>query len=185
MDSIDSEIETGLPLNKAEVFAKVSQKLAEKNNEGCAIKNLISSTQERLEAYKEQLRRIEEEEMPSLMDELGITSLTLTTGEQIAMDFSMHCSITKANEEEAFRWLRENNHGDLIKNEMKVKFNRNEDNVVGVVRDVIEQHGLQYEAKQYVHPQTLKSFIKEQMRQKNPPPQDLFGVYVRRVVEIK
>ena len=41
---------------------------------------------------------------------------------------SYRATITEANKEEAFNWLRNNGLGDIIKNEISVSFGRNEDN---------------------------------------------------------
>lgn len=184
MGWVEKEVEE-TKLNTEEVFKKVSRQLAEKNTFARAKLQEIETTENLLSDLKEQYRKLTEEDMPELMDELGVASVTLTSGERVVLDSVLHCGIPAARKDEALTWLRDNEHGDLIKNEISVKFNKSEDNMVGEVKEVVEKLGLNYEQKSNVHSMTLKAFIKEQMRSGKPLPQDLFGVFVRRVVNVK
>lgn len=183
--SIEDEIESGVTLNKEEAIKQVSQKLFEKNEQAKQCLNTIEALEQKISEEKEKYKTITEYEMPSLLDELGINGVTLPTGEEVRIDTSLHAGIPENKKEEAFEWLRNNNHSDLIKSQIVVNFGRNEDNYVGVIKDQIKDFGLKFEEKATVHNMTLKAFAKEQMRLGKPLPQDLFGVYICRLVEVK
>jgi len=183
--SIEDEIEDGMQLNKEGVFKKISGALSRKYSEAEEILSRIEQHEEQIKQLKDKYKTVTEEEMPAMLTELGVSSITLPSGEVVAISTELHCGIPAASKEAAYEWLREHNHGDLIKNEIVVKFGRSEDNMVGAVKKLAEELGLKFDEKSSVHSMTLKAFIKEQMRSGIALPQDLFGVYVRRVVDVK
>lgn len=183
--SLEDDIENDLHINKHETFSKISHELAERYSEAAKILETIANLEEKIDSLKEQHKRLTEEEMPEMMSELGVSAIVLPSGETIAVETSIHCGIPAHSKDQAFNWLRDNNHGDLIKNEIIVKFGRNEDNMVGDIKGLASELGLKFDEKQSVHAQTLKAFVKEQMSLGTAFPQDLFGVYIRRAVEIK
>ena len=62
------------------------------------------------------------------MSEMGLAELKLHDGSHLKVSTSYRATITEANKEAAFNWLRNNGLGDIIKNEISVSFGRNEDN---------------------------------------------------------
>ena len=183
--NIEDEIEEGLQLNKEETFKKISGALAKKYSEAEEILVNIEHHEAQIKELKDRYRAVTEEDMPALLSDLGVSSIILPSGEVIAINTELHCSIPAATKEASYQWLREHNHGDLIKNEIVVKFGRNEDNMVGAVKNLAEELGLKFDERSSVHSMTLKAFVKEQMRSGITLPQDLFGIYVRRVVDVK
>lgn len=170
---------------KSGALEAISKKLLKSWKAAKELKELIDEAEGEIAKMKESLRKLQEEEMPELFSEAGVAGIILPNGVTVQVDTSIHCGIPAERKEEAFEWLRGNNHGDLIKNEFTVKFGRKEDNYVGEFRATAEKLGLKYDNKQKVEPMTLKAFVKEQMRSGVQLPQDLFGVFIRRVVNIK
>lgn len=183
--SIEQEIESSSGFNSKELLEKISSKLSEKNQEAIKTLQSIETLENAIKEKKEHYRQITEEEMPALFDELGISSITLSTGETIGVEQTLHCGIPAHSHEQAMQWLRDNEHADLIKNELKLNFGKSEDNYIGEFLELAEKLGLRYNKKEAVHPSTLKAFLREQMRSGATIPQDLFGVYIRRVVNVK
>ena len=171
--------------DKSGILKAISERLAKKWELAIIFQQEIAALEESLAGAKENLRKLQEEEMPELFSEAGVSGIILPNGVKVQVDTSIHCSISKEREEDAFEWLKNNNHGDLIKNEFKVKFGRKEDNLVGDFKATAEKLGLKYENKQKVEPMTLKAFVKEQMKTGVQLPKDLFGIFVRRIVNIK
>ena len=171
--------------DKGGILKAISEKLFKKWTTAQDLQAQISQLEDQAANLKEALRKLCEEEMPELFSEAGVAGIILPNGVTVQVDTSIHCGIPAERKEDAFEWLKNNNHGDLIKNEFTVKFGRKEDNLVGDFRALAEKLGLKFDNKQKVEPMTLKAFVKEQMKSGNPLPQDLFGVFVRRVVNIK
>lgn len=183
--SIEDEIENGSDFNSHNAFAAVSEKLAKSYDNSKIVLSSIDQLEHEIKRLQEEYRRITEDEMPQLMSELGVSAVKLPSGEIIEVQNNIHCGIPAHSKEQAYQWLQENNHGDLIKNELTIKFARNEGNLVGQIKGAAESLGLKFDEKHSVHAGTLKSFVKEQMSLGINLPKDLFGIYIRRSVEVK
>jgi hypothetical protein len=135
--------------------------------------------------YQERLRIILEGEMPEIMMEIGMEQLKLTTGEKLTMTKYYAANIKEENRAAAFKWLRENNFDSLIKNEVKGKFGKGEDEVVKRIMATLNTivPGV-FESKESVHPMTLKSFVKEQIEAGKEVPTDTFSVFIGNKIKI-
>ena len=112
-----------------------------------------------VKAKKEELR-LTEQELPDAMAAAGLNEITLSTGEKISVGEFYSAHISKANQEVAYRWLIDNGHEGLIKNEVLVKFNREESEAVDQTVEALKTRGLDPQIKQSVRPSTLKAFRK-------------------------
>lgn len=132
-----------------------------------------------LETAKTDMRRVEQEDLPDLMQELGLETFKLTTGETIEVKPEVDCGISEERRARAHTWLTENGFGGLIKTEVVAKFGRDERDAAVACAQQIGG-----EMVERVHPSTLKSFVKEQMAAGKPVPFDLFGVHPYNKVKI-
>lgn len=180
----DEEIEQE-KIIPSEVFAKINVKLAEKAVEVEEKLKEIALLETKLAYCKDQLKHLQEEDMPALMDAMDVSSVTLTNGTVVTLDSSLHASINNDTKDLAFQWLKDNDFGDLIKTELNVKFNRFESNMLPEIKDKVEELKLAYSEKAMVHPMTLKAWAKEQMKEGKQLPAELFGIFIKRVVNIK
>ena len=94
-------------------------------------------------------------------------------------------SIPVSKREEAFKWLRDNGLGDLIKNEVTVSFGRNEDNKAATYAVLAQGQGYQPVQKLKVEPMTLKALVRERIESGREIPSDLFNVYAGSRTTIK
>lgn len=144
-----------------------------------------------LEAAKEVANRLEREDLPELMREVGLTSFSLNDGSKVDLIDDVACAITQENHEEAIGWLDSNGFGGLIKTQMQVTFNR-EDRSAAIylsekLVDAARQEKVQIDPviSDKVHPATLKSFIKEELGKGTAVPFDLFSIHPYSKVKIK
>ena len=112
------------------------------------------------------------------MQSAGLTEIVLSTGEKISVTEFYNAHISKANQELAYKWLVENGHEGLIKNEVSLKFGREEGQVVDETVMALKSRGLSPEVRQSVHPSTLKAFVKEQLTTGKDIPTEPFGIYI-------
>ena len=131
-----------------------------------------------LKAKKEELRLTSEQELPDAMQQAGLTQIKLSSGENISINEFYNAHISKANQEKAYGWLVANGHEGLIKNEVLLKFGREETGVVDETVSALQSRGLSPEVRQSVHPSTLKAFVKEQFTTGNDIPTEPFGIYI-------
>jgi hypothetical protein len=138
-----------------------------------------------LKAKKEELRLTSEQELPDAMQAAGLTQIKLNSGENISINEFYNAHISKANQEKAYEWLTANGHEGLIKNEVLLKFGREESLVVDETVSALQARGLSPQVRQSVHPSTLKAFVKEQFTSGNDIPTEPFGIYIGTKATIK
>ena len=142
----------------------------------------LQQRQEQLEAeikeVKANFRTIQEEELPELLAEHNIKVFTMTDGTEINVVKFYSASIPKARAEEAFKWLVENKHGDLIKNQVSTNFVRGQENQAEQFADELTGRGMPVNTRKWVEPMTLKAWAKDTTEKGVDVPQDLFGLYI-------
>jgi len=145
----------------------------------------VAELEASFKAKKEELRLTSEQELPDAMQAAGLTQITLSSGEKISINEFYNAHISKANQEKAYEWLVTNGHEGLIKNEVLLKFGREETGVVDETVSALQARGLSPEVRQSVHPSTLKAFVKEQFTTGNDIPTEPFGIYIGTKATIK
>lgn len=135
-------------------------------------KKVVENLEAQLAQAKRDYARIETEDLPELMREVELQSITTDTGEIIEIVDEVQCGITEEKRPAAHRWLVNNGFGGLIKTEVIAKFGKGEyDKALEAASQI---GGIVTES---VHAATLKSFVKEQMKAGQNVPSDLFGIF--------
>jgi len=91
------------------------------------LEDQVKTDEELLKDKKRELERISGEVIPTLLSEMGLSSLKLADGSAVDVKPYYAANISLKNREAAYNWLRSNGLGDIIKNEVTVAFGRNED----------------------------------------------------------
>ena len=128
-----------------------------------------------LKDLKKEIHHISGEVIPTMMSEMGLAELKLHDGSHLKVSTSYRATITEANKEAAFNWLRENGLGDIIKNEISVSFGRNEDNKAADYAELAKGQGFQPTQKMKVEPMTLKALVRERIEAGKEMPTEIFG----------
>ena len=131
-----------------------------------------------MKAKKEEFRATSEQELPEAMQAAGLSELVLSTGEKITISEFYNAHISKVNQETAYNWLVSNGHAGLIKNEVSLKFARDQERIAEETILALKARGLSPEVRQSVHPSTLKAFVKEQLTSGKDIPSEPFGIYI-------
>jgi len=137
----------------------------------------LTSREDELKKLKKNIELISGEVIPTMMQEMNISTLKLADGSAVEVKPIYGASITADKKEEAFNWLRENGLGDLIKNEVTVSFGRNEDNKAVEYAVLAQGKGYQPVQKLKVEPMTLKALVRERIESGKDMPTDLFNVF--------
>ena len=138
-----------------------------------------------LKMMKKKRDHISGEVIPTMMSEMGLAELKLHDGSHLKVSTSYRATITEANKESAFNWLRENGLGDIIKNEISVSFGRNEDNKAADYAELAKGQGFQPTQKMKVEPRTLKALVRERIEAGKEMPTEIFGVFSENKTTIK
>ena len=141
--------------------------------------------EDNLKNTKKQIDHLSGEVIPTMMSEMGLSHLKLMDGSSVDVKPNYSASITIANREAAFGWLRNNGLGDIIKNEISVSFGRNEDNKAADYAALAEERGYQPTQKLKVEPMTLKALVRERIEAGKEMPTEIFNVFVGNKTTIK
>ena len=154
------------------------EKLEELNERLEDLEGLMKNT-------KSEIRKVSGDIIPTMMSEMGLAELKLHDGSHLKVSTSYRATITEANKEAAFNWLRENGLGDIIKNEISVSFGSNEDNKAADYAELAKGQGLQPTRKMKVESMTLKALVRERIEAGKEMPTEIFNVFVGNKTTIK
>ena len=181
MNQINFEDDQTEILDKTDNIGKLANKIKEMQT----IQKDIEQNEEYLKQRKKDLEQISGEAIPTMLTEMGLSYLKLADGSSVEVKTNYSATITLANKEKAFNWLRENDLGDIIKNELTVSFGRNEDNKAAEYADLAKGQGYQPTQKLKVEPMTLKALVRERIEGGKPLPTEIFNVFIGNKTTIK
>ena len=137
----------------------------------------VVSKEEELKELKRKRDLVSGEVIPTMMQEMNISTLKLADGTSVEVRPVYGASIPTKSKEEAFKWLRDNGLGDLIKNEITVAFGRDEDNKAQQYAVLAQGQGYEPIQKLKVEPMTLKALVRERLESGQEMPSDLFNLF--------
>ena len=151
--------------DQQEVIQKTDniQSLADQVEKLNSLQQRIELQEDNLKSTKKEFEHLSGEVIPTMMAEMGLSHLKLMDGSSVDVKPNYSASITIANRDAAFNWLRNNGLGDIIKNEILVSFGRNEDNKAADYAALAEERGYQPTQKLKVEPMTLKALVRERL----------------------
>ena len=142
------------------------------------LEDQVKADEELLKAKKRDLEKISGEIIPTLLSEMGLASLKLADGSAVEVKPYYGANISEKNREAAYNWLRANNLGDIIKNNITVSFGMDEDNKAAEYANLAQSQGYQPTQKMKVEPMTLKALVQERIENGKDIPMDIFNVFV-------
>jgi len=138
----------------------------------------VKAQEEKIKQTQKEITRISEDVIPTMLSEMGLSQLKLADGSSVDVKPFYTASISVANREKAYKWLRDNGLGDIIKNDVTVSFGRNEDNKAVDYANLAKSQGFEPTQKLKVEPMTLKALVRERIEAGKNLPMDIFNVYV-------
>ena len=161
------------------------QSLADQVEKLESLQTRLQLQEDNMKSTKKEIERLSGDIIPTMMSEMGLAELKLQDGSHLKVSTSYRATITEANKETAFNWLRDNGLGDIIKNEILVSFGRNEDNKAADYAALAEERGFQPTQKLKVEPMTLKALVRERLEAGKSMPTEIFNVFVGNKTTIK
>lgn len=145
----------------------------------------IAKVEEYLKSKKKDLQKLTDEDLPSILQEMGLSSFTLDDGSKVDVKPLYGASIPVSRREEAHEWLRDNGYDDIIKNVVSCSFGRGEDEQAVAFKETAAKLGLHPEQNESVHSSTLRAWVRERVENGEEFPMDLFGAFVGQRATIK
>ena len=137
----------------------------------------IKVQEDKLKLTKEKADRLSLVAIPEIMEALKMKTMKLADGSAIEIKEIYSATIPVNKKEGAYNWLRENDLGDLIKNEITVSFGRGEDNKASDYADLAKERGFEPTQKLKVEPMTLKALFRERSENKQELPSEHFNLF--------
>ena len=173
MNKIDFEQDQRKALDSVNESDKLSDQVVKLQN----LEDEFTQKEKELKELKRKVDLMSGEVIPTMMQEMNISTLKLADGSSVEVKPVYGASIPIAKKEEAFKWLRDNGLGDLIKNEITVAFGRNEDIKAGEYANLAKGQGYEPVQKLKVEPMTLKALVRERLESGQEIPSDLFNLF--------
>ena len=145
----------------------------------------FKAEEEALKNKKREIEKVSGEVIPTLLSEMGLSSLKLADGSAVEVKPYYAANISVKNREAAYNWLRSNGLGDIIKNEITVSFGRDEDNKATTYVNLAKGQGYQPTQKLKVEPMTLKALVRERIEGGKSLPTEIFSVFIGNKTTIK
>jgi len=145
----------------------------------------VETLDKELKLRKKDLLKLTDEELPSAMQELGLSSFSLDDGSTVNVTPTYGASILVANRPLAYDWLRDNGYDDIIKNVVSCEFGRGEDDRASDFKAFASKQGFPADQTESVHSGTLKAFVRERVEAGDDFPMELFGAYIGQRAIIK
>jgi hypothetical protein len=174
MNNIDFEKDQTEVLDRTENIKSLASQVKSLKE----LEDEIKADEESLKNKKKEIERISGEVIPTMLSEMGLSSLKLADGSAVDVKPYYTANISIANREAAYGWLRSSGLGDIIKNEITVSFGRNEDNKAAEYANLAKGQGFQPTQKLKVEPMTLKALVRERIENGKDMPMDIFNVFV-------
>jgi hypothetical protein len=183
MSNILDELTTADPKDKVFTDEQMGT-LGAMVNELLLVQSNIIEQEDRLKNMKAAERKINQVEIPQLMDSLGFESITVD-GRKVAVKDNVQISIPAALKPEAYSWMDKNGHGDLIKIALSAKFQRGEKDMADEAFNALLDVGASPTQSEAVHPGTLKAWARVELEQGHSLPQQFFKVHVVKLTTVK
>ena len=146
----------------------------------------IERAEEHVDNLKKMADDISSRVIPELLAEQGLTSLKLADGSSVTVKREYRCTLPKddTRREDAYKWLRENGLGDIIKNNVSVTFGRGEDNKAQQLLDLAASNGFEPNQKSDVAWNTLTALFQERVESGLDMPSEVFSTWIKDTTKI-
>ena len=152
----------------------------------------LQSIQQEITNHDEKIKELKEREkyysnivIPDLMNEMNLSTLKLKDGSEISVKNIFGAAIIADKKESAHNWLREKGLGDIVKNEITVRFGPEEDNKAEQYTSLARGQGYEPERKVAVHPGSLRITLEDYHRRGGSIPAELFRTFEGNQTKIK
>lgn len=150
--------------------------------------------EEQLKECKRELKNYQENLVPELMSEIGLTELVTAGGLRVEMKEEVRAAFPKEGDERrpiAFAYLERTGNDGIVKNVVGVSLGRDSAAAAKAIAEAISsvvsalKISASVEQTLSIHHQTLVKFLKDQLRDGAEVPMEAFGAFVQRFARIK
>jgi len=166
---------------RADAPSQVTQTDPEKLSE--EIKKL-QDIQEQIQNYHDRIKDLKESEayysevvIPDMMNTMNLKTMKLKDGSEIEISNKFFATALAEKRPEAYQWLRENGLGNIVKNEITVRFGKDEDNKATQYATLAKGQGYEPEQKVAVNAGTLRVALRDLHERGGKIPSEYFSTF--------
>ena len=145
------------------------------------IEDEIAAIEEQLKNKKAEGDDISSRVIPELLAEQGLSEIKLADGSKVSVKKEFRCTLPKdeVKRELAYKWLRNEKLGDIIKNNVFVTFGKGEDDKAKQLLDLAAENGYEPQQKSDVAWMTLTALFRERIEAGLDMPSDVFNTWIK------
>ena len=141
----------------------------------------IAAIEEQLKTKKAEADDISSRVIPELLAEQGLTEIKLADNSKVTVKKEFRATLPKddVRREAAYKWLRDQGLGDIIKNNVFVTFGKGEDDKAKQLLDLAAENGFEPQQKSDVAWNTLTALYQERVQAGLDMPSDCFSLWIK------
>jgi hypothetical protein len=141
-----------------------------------------------LQKCKQAEEQLLNRDIPELLAKMRLDACTTASGIQVKVKREIKAALPGHERVDArmgaLRWLVEQGHGGVIKNQVAVTLDRGEDTRADELVIELSTRGYAVEAKKDVHASTLGALVRELVANGKIVPRDLFNLFDMRIAKL-
>jgi hypothetical protein len=145
-----------------------------------SLEEQVKELEHQLKEAQERLHLVSEQLLPNAMAKAGMKEFKMANGLQITIKEDVYASIRKDFINQAVEWLDQHQLGDIVREDVTVKFGRGQQATATKLFEYCRANGFNAENKLAVHPQTLKTTVEEQIAKGIQFPDEFFEIMSNR-----
>ena len=141
----------------------------------------LVSLEEQVKNKKEEIDEISSRIIPELLAEQGLSAIKLADGSNVSVKKEFRCTLPKdeTKREQAYKWLRDQGLGDIIKNNIFVTFGKGEDDKAKQLLNLAAENGFEPQQKSDAAWNTLTALFQERVESGLDMPSDVFNTWIK------
>ena len=144
----------------------------------------LQDIQQEIQNYKDRIKDLEDSEsylseviIPDMMNAMNLKTMKLKDGSEIEVSNKFFASALAPKRAEAYQWLRDNGLGNIVKNEITVRFGKDEDTKATQYATLARGQGYEPEQKVSVHAGTLRVALEDLHSRGGKIPSEYFSTF--------
>ncbi len=137
----------------------------------------VEAAEDVLKGAKDNLRQVQEHDLPELMQRLGFEDFTTSEGLKVKVEDKFRVSVTGKWQGPIMKWLRENNYAGLIERTVSMKFGKGEGPLADRTTAGLKKADIPFTDADAVNAASFKALVKERLTAGEPVPMDELGVH--------
>lgn len=139
----------------------------------------VDAIEQQLKDKKEELRKVEQDQLPAAMKAARLSSFTLESGQVVSVKEDLSISVPKKRKADIIRKVREDfGHPELISSVISVEVEKGKDNVAGEAMHQLAELGLEPSRAEDIKTPSLKKLLLDRRKEGKNDDLSYFGGFL-------